>query len=186
MKTQRSSRLPIGILAIGTTTAIATAVAQAEVITYDIVWESASSGTAIGSITIDTVLAPTTSGPVEFDFGGGGAFNDLSITFTGSDFSDGTYISLLHYQAVFWDIQGPLDFHSELISQGQLSEFSFISYADNAPNQAAGTPFGGLIEDANRGLGQVFNLISVTPQVPAPGALTLLGLSGFVASRRRR
>lgn len=172
------------MIAFGATAAIATSIAQADIITYDIVWDDAFGGnaSAVGSVTIDTVLASTLPGLSIEAFGT--TFTDFSITITGTPSDDGTWTSAEgDFTGLLWDTQlgGFLDFHSELMSQGTLEQFNVIG-GPGAPTAAPQGLPNLLIGSSGNSF---FNLVSVTP-VPAPGALALLGMGGIVAGRRRR
>jgi MYXO-CTERM domain-containing protein len=170
MKNQRGRHASIGIVAI-----IATSAAQADLITYDILWEADTVGSAVGSVTIDTLLAPS-GGFHIVSFGT--AFTDYSITISGTSGSDGTYTSDAgDITSMIWAQAGPIDFNSELISQGTFADFNFFG--------GPVTGFGQKTIRVNSGNLEIFQLVSVTP-VPAPGALALLGLGGLVGTRRRR
>lgn len=170
MKNQRGRIASIGMAAI-----IATSAAQADIITYDILWVGDTIGTAVGSVTIDTVLAPV--GPPN-TYGFGGAFTDFSVTIAGTLSGDGTYTSDAgDITSMIWGVTGPLDFNSELISQGTIPDFNFL-----------GGPVTGIGSNTFAVIGsfEIFRVFSVTPPVPAPSALALLGLGGLVGARRRR
>ena len=173
MKAHRSSTSQTGIIAIFATAAITTSIAQADIITYDIVWEPVHSGAAFGSLTIDTVLVAGASSTSPF----GGAFTDFSITISGTSAGDGTYTSDAgDVTQLLWVTLGPLDFNSELISQGALHEFGLIGDGFIPAGTNAFRVLNG---------GEEFVVVSMTP-IPAPNALALLGLGTLVAARRRR
>ena len=171
------------MLTLGVAISISTSVTQAELITYDIVWEQDTifgpphTVTAIGSVTIDTVEAVDL---FEAFYSIGGAFSDFSVTISGSPLSDGTYTSDFDggLDFISWGgLDGPINFNSELIAQG-ASGFSIFGVGD--------TEVIATNTDVWRTTtGESFRVASVTP-IPTPNSLALLGLGGLVAGRRRR
>lgn len=171
---------PLGIAAIITASTIATTAAQADIITYDILWSGEQIGTtAVGSITIDTVLAPNNGSTYNAFSFPDSVFSDFSVTISGTGGGDGTFTSAAgQFVILFLETSGFVDYTSELVAQGTVADFNFFGGGGSAPSG-----FGPNIFTASSG--QSFHLASITP-VPAPGALALLGLGGLVGARRRR
>lgn len=182
MNAQRSTNIPFFLIAIGAAITIATSMTRAELITYDIVWEQDTvfgpphTVSAVGSVTIDTTEAVDL---FEAFYTIGGAFSEFSVTISGSPVSDGTYSSAGGGLDLFsWgELDGPIDFHSELIAQG-ANGFSISGVGET---QVIATN----IDVWRTVTGESFTVASVTP-VPTPSSLALLGLGGLAAGRRRR
>jgi len=159
---------------------LAASVAQADLIEYDILWEVVSgSGTATGSVTIDSSLAPN-NGDGVFADPFGGAFTNFSVTISGATGGNGTFTSIAgDIDFMLFDTSGFVDFSSELMSQGTVADFNFLSFNPSSPSGNSTNLF------YTAGNTDSFSVVSVTP-VPAPGAFALLGLTTLAATRRRR
>ena len=152
--------------------------AQAELITYDIVWNATTAGNAVGSVTIDTALAPNNGGSFFGPFFGS-PFSDFSVTLTGTS-NDGTYTNAAsQILLITLNTSGFVDYTQELIGQGTVSNFNFNGTPGN-PTATTDNTFRAIF-----GSDEEFVISSITP-IPAPSALALLGLASLATSRRRR
>lgn len=181
MKNRTVRHAPTKIAAFVAAATIATSMAQADIITYDIEWTNVSGTPAVafGMVTIDTDLADANGDGVWSFVDPITAFSSMMVTIMGSAGDDGTYTSFAgEITDMIWFTTGPLDYHSELIGQGVVADFNFFGGIGSPTGIAPDTfitPFSG----------EVFELHSVTP-VPAPSALALLGLASLATTRRRR
>lgn len=188
--------------------AACSATATAELLIYDLEWSGLSfqnEVTATGQVTIDT-------GDVENPgfYNGeweGSAFSNFSISVVGSQNGDGTFSSNNgDFGAVIWnvgddgfdlvngdDTQPFIDLYSELMGQIGFNDFNVFS---NEFHPGLGSPipngvepftlFIGETDVITNGVdGQLIELVSMRPSVPAPSSLALLGFAALATSRRR-
>jgi len=171
----------IGIAAFISASTIAASVAHADIIEFDIVWNNiigdgspATGATAVGTMTLDTSLA---GGVYDWD----NVLNPivaLSITIAESASSNGTYsYGATDIHLTNWNVSGPLDYDAELVAQGLINDFNHVGINTTGfgPNTFI-----------TLGSRDVFELATITPSVPSPGVLSLLGLGGLLGARRRR
>ena len=198
MKT--SQRTAITALSI----AALTAVTQAELITYDLLWTGEpfqNIASATGQVTIDTDLVPN---PGEYvGPWAGSPFSNFSITIVDAVSGNGTFSTANNdFVHVIWTVGeggeplGPgfeIDLFAELIGQENFFDFNVF----NQPFFDGESPQGGNPEAPNgtgpfvlqtsgaAAPGDFIQLVSMRP-VPAPSTIAFLGLGALTATRRRR
>lgn len=188
---------------LGAVIAACSTAATAELLIYDLEWSGLNfqnEATATGQVTIDTDLVPNPG-----FFGGeweGSAFSDFSITVIGSESGDGTFSTQNgDFESVIWNVDEEdeplgtegLDLYTELMGQASFQDFNVFNN-QFLPAQGGAIPNGvdpftlvvGEFDfTTNGGDGQLIELISMRPAVPAPSSLALLGFAALATSRRR-
>ena len=179
------------------------AIAQAELITYDLEWSGLNfqnNASATGQVTIDTDLVPN---PGQYlGQWAGSPFSNFSITITGAISGNGTFSTDNNdFVDVIWtvgeeDIE-PLsgtgiDLYSELIGQELFLDFNvfnqpFGGESPNGGNPQAPSGWAPLVLQTSGTVaaGDFIQLVSINP-VPAPSSIALLGLTALATTRRRR
>jgi len=193
-----------------------TAIAQAELITYDLQWSGINfenNASATGQVTLDTDLVPN-PGFYSGEWAGSG-FSNFSITVVGALSGNGTFSTATNdFSSVIWNVGNdnhgpglgggdpvdPIDLHTELMGQIGFSDFNVFSSFDGIPAGPGGNPeaptgwapfvllTGGVNNITNTGQGEPEgDLIELVSMRPVP-APSSLALLGLtaLATTRRR
>lgn len=112
------------------TTTIAVA-AQADLVTFDLVWEGidGSAATATGSVTIDTSHTLIADGGFEAILISSPAspFSDFTITIVNAADGNGTFTSDAgDISAAIWSSAGALDLGADLVGQANFTDFNLL------------------------------------------------------------